>query len=205
MNGELRHGVVDSNSGRLDTASRRQTQTHRFPVIVADPPWSFKDKGSRLSPDFGGAYETMHLANICDAGAFVQKLAADDAFLFLWAPHSMVLDFSAQHVAQAWGFEARQEIIWIKTTDDGNRIRFGAGHYARIATESLLLCRRGKAKVARHDMANVFFAPRTKHSEKPDKSYRYIEKLTGADSFLELYARRRYSERWTAWGDQLDG
>lgn len=145
----------------------------------------------------------MRLTDICDAGAFVQKLAADDSFLFLWAPNAMVLDGSAQCVAKAWGFEARQQIIWIKTTDDGHKIRFGAGHYARNATESLLLCRRGKAKAARHDMANVFFAPRAKHSEKPDESYRYIEKLTGAESFLELYARRQYSERWTAWGDQI--
>jgi N6-adenosine-specific RNA methylase IME4 len=104
--------------------------------------------------------------------------------LFLWAPHALVLDGQAQSVARAWGFEPKQEIIWIKTSAAG-KPRFGGGHYSRI------------------DMPNVIFAPRSKHSAKPDASYDYIEALTGADRFLELYARRQYNERWTAWGDQV--
>jgi N6-adenosine-specific RNA methylase IME4 len=147
----------------------------------------------------------MPTSEICAAGPLVQSLSKDDAFLFLWAPHALVLDGTATKVARAWGFEPKQEIVWIKTTLDGKKPRIGGGHYTRLCTEPLLLCRRGRAKVVRKDVPNVIFAPRGAHSAKPDESYQLIEKLTGATRFLELYARRQFSPKWTAWGDQMPG
>ena len=177
--------------------------TKPYRVLSADPPWLFADKGSRISPSHKGKhYDVMTLDDICDMGSEVQRIAADDALLFLWSPHSMVLDGSAHKVATAWGFSPRQEIIWMKTTKAGNP-HIGAGHYSRICTEPMLLCRRGKAKVARRDMPNVIFAPRTKHSAKPDESYRYIEKLTACTRLFELFARRKFSPRWDVWGNEV--
>lgn len=179
----------------------------KFSVILADPPWQFRDTGSRMAPSHAGTgrayshYAVLPTDDLRDAGPIVQSLAADDAFLFLWAPHALVLDGQAQAVAKAWGFVPKQEIVWVKTTADG-KPRIGGGHYTRICTEPMLLCRRGKARVIRRDIPNVIFAPRSKHSVKPDESYDLIEQITGADRFVELYARRQYNERWTAWGDQ---
>jgi N6-adenosine-specific RNA methylase IME4 len=148
----------------------------KYSVLSADPPWSLKDRGSRLAPSHEGTgrkgdrvYDVMSTSEICAAGPLVQSLSKDDAFLFLWAPHALVLDGTATKVARAWGFEPKQEIVWIKTTLDGKKPRIGGGHYTRLCTEPLLLCRRGRAKVVRKDVPNVIFAPRGAHSAKrPD-------------------------------------
>lgn len=180
-----------------------------FAAISADPPWRFKDAGTRMHPSYSGAqrkarhYNTMSLADICavDVGA----MAAPDALLFLWAPNAMVLEDQAQLVAASWGFVPKQIIPWVKTSAAGAP-RIGGGHYTRVCTEQLILCTRGSAAklIRRHDVPGVIIAPRGKHSAKPDESYRMIEKLVDGD-YCELWARRRWSPAWTAIGDQLTG
>jgi N6-adenosine-specific RNA methylase IME4 len=134
-------------------------------------------------------------------GFLVSKLMAPDSFLFLWAPNAIVLEGTAEEVARYWGFSAKQLISWVKTTKDG-KPRIGGGHYRRVCTELLLLCKRGKPRVNRHDVAGVIMAPRAGHSAKPDESYELIEKLVDGP-YLELFARRRYSDKWTVWGDEI--
>jgi N6-adenosine-specific RNA methylase IME4 len=179
-------------------------------VILADPPWRFSDRGTRMAPSYEGPargyrhYRTMSADELCGrTAAFVQELAAPVSLLFLWAPHALVLDGTATRVARAWGFEPKQEIVWVKTSANG-KPRIGGGHYARICTEPLVLCARpGAAQIVRrHDIPNVIFAPRGAHSAKPDASYGLIEELAPGP-YLEIFARRRYSDAWTAWGDQL--
>jgi N6-adenosine-specific RNA methylase IME4 len=180
----------------------------RFPVILADPPWLFSDTGTRLAPSHRGTgrasasahYQVMPTEAICAAGAWVQQLAAADAFLFLWAPNALVLDGTATEVARAWDFEPRQLIPWVKV-DAAGYPRIGGGHFTRVCTEQLILCRRGKANVRRRDVPGVIVAERGRHSAKPYESYRLIERLCDGP-FVELYARRRFSEKWTAWGNE---
>lgn len=174
----------------------------RFRTVLADPAWAFRDMGSRLSPSHAGYYSTQSLGDIKAMASLVGALVADDSFLFLWAPNCMVLEGQAQDVARTWGFEPKQLIPWIKTSANG-KPRLGGGHYTRVVSEMLLLCRRGRATVVRKDVPGVIHAPRGRHSAKPDESYDLIEKLV-AGPFLELYARRRYNERWTVWGNQLE-
>ena len=181
--------------------------TQKFSVVLADPPWPFRDRGSRAAPAYAGRgraqahYETLSLAQIMEAGPFVRAISAEHAFLFLWAPNALVLDGAAQRVACAWGFAPKQLVPWVKTTRSG-RPALGMGHYSRVCTEPLLICRRGRARVKARNVPGVIISPRTKHSAKPDASYEWIESLCEGP-YLELYARRRYSPRWTAWGKQL--
>ena len=167
-------------------------------TIVADPPWHFGDKLPGPSRGAVKNYPTMDYRAIAE---FEKPPIADDARLFLWRVASM--QHEALHVMHAWGFTLKAEIVWVKTTNAGDGLRIGGGHYTRICTEPMLLCRRGKAKVSRRNIPNVIFAPRTVHSAKPDESYELIEDLTGASRFLELFARRQWSPQWTVWGDQL--
>ena len=181
----------------------------KFKTILADPPWSFRDKGSRLSPDRTDApedahYDTLTIPEIANvAGAFVRRLSEEDALLFLWAPHAMVLDGTAALVARKWGFEPKQEVVWVKVTNDGKNVRMGGGHYTRLCTEPMLVCGRGKAAslILDHGCPNVLFAPRGRHSEKPAASYKLIERIAPGP-YLELYARRM-RPGWTCWGDEL--
>lgn len=179
-----------------------------YKVILADPPWKFSDVGTRLAPSYEGPgrvspapYSTMSMDEICAMREWVRSIAALDSFLFLWAPHSFVIDGSATRVAREWGFEPKQEWVWLKVDKNGCP-RFGDGHYARIATEALLLCRRGKATVRVRNENNVIIAERGVHSAKPDECYRKIERITDGP-YLELFARRKWSEAWDVWGDQV--
>lgn len=186
-----------------------------YRVILADPPWSFKDNGTRLNPSYEGRgrpgspapYETMSLDAIRALRGWVRSIAFPDSFLFLWAPNSMVLEGQAQAVAIEWGFTPKQLIPWTKL-DKSGKPKFGGGHYTRVCTEQLILCRRGKAKVKVLNEPGEISAqagPRpvgAKHSSKPDESYRKIERLSDGP-YIELFARRKFSESWDVWGNEV--
>lgn len=173
----------------------------RYACLLADPPWSFSDRGSRLAPSHEGKhYEVQTLQELIAASVFVRRLLAPDAFLWLWAPNSLVLDGTATRLARAWGCEPKQLIPWVKTDSKG-KPRLGGGHYTRVCTEQLILCRRGRPKVLSRGVPGVIHAPRTRHSAKPDESYALIEELCDGPR-LELYARRRYSAQWEVWGNE---
>ncbi len=84
--------------------------------LIADPPWSFRDKGSRAAPDWrkrkGGGYETMTLEEI--AALPVREIAAPVAHLYLWTTDAHLLDGSALRVVEAWGFTPKLTLDWVK-------------------------------------------------------------------------------------------
>lgn len=169
----------------------------RFRVLLADPPWQF---GDTLPGDARGAdkhYPTMSLAEIC---TFPLPPLEDDAALVIWRVGSM--QHEALAVARAWGFSPpTSEIVWIKTTDDGKKIRIGMGRTVRNAHEVALICRRGRPVRRGADVPSVFMAPRARHSAKPDRFYSLVERLY-AGPYVELFAR---VERpgWTTYGNEL--
>lgn len=179
----------------------------RYMTILADPPWSFDDKGTRLCPQYAGRqreerhYSVEPTLWICELGARVRELACDDSFLFLWSPNSLVLSGDAARVADAWGFVPKQLITWLKTSSDGSP-RIGGGHYTRVCTEQLLLCRRGHARVMNRSTPGVIISRRTSHSRKPDCQYEYIESLSPGP-YLEMFARSKHSPEWDVWGDEV--
>lgn len=181
----------------------------QYGTIIADPPWSFGDTGTRIAPSYTGQareearYEVMRNSDILDLGWWVRSLAKPDCFLLLWCPNALVLEGLATAVARAWGFEPKQQIPWVKTSSNG-KPRIGGGHYTRVCTEPMILCRRGKAVVKRRDIPGVIFAQRGPHSAKPDESYEMIEKLCPGP-YLELFARRQFSPKWDVWGNEAEG
>lgn len=181
-----------------------------YSCLMADPPWTFKDTSTRLAPDYEGPqrmserrYHVMTLGDICAMGEWIRFLTTTDAFLFLWAPGALILDGQAQRVARAWGFEPKQVWDWVKL-DKSGKPRIGGGHYARLVTEYMLLCRKGKATVKVRNENNLIMEQRREHSEKPDEAYRKIERLVDGP-YLELFARRQWSPLWDVWGNEIEG
>lgn len=90
----------------------------RWPVIVADPPWRFGDRGSRFAPDqrkkrMGRkGYRTLTVEQI--AAIPVREVVERDALLFLWTTSSHEVDGSARRVCEAWGFTPKTTIAWVK-------------------------------------------------------------------------------------------
>jgi N6-adenosine-specific RNA methylase IME4 len=74
------------------------------------------------------------------------------------------------------------------------------GHWFRHTSEHLIFAVRGKAPALRKDLGATFFAPRGRHSAKPDRLQALAE-LMSPGPRLELFARRA-RDGWTAWGDQ---
>jgi N6-adenosine-specific RNA methylase IME4 len=184
-----------------------------WPCIVADPPWSFRDKGSRIAPDqrvkrlARKGYRTLELDDLLAMD--VRGIAAPDALLFLWTTSAHVLDGTSPEVARSWGFEPKATIAWVKARPMGAgdsgvwpypRVQIGMGHYVRGAHELVIVARRGRARVLRRDVPSVFFAPRGRHSAKPEAFRGIVERLA-AGPYLELFARTD-RPAWMTWGDQ---
>ena len=78
-------------------------------LLVADPPWPFKDK---LPGPKRGAESHYRVLSIPDLLRFPLPPIADDAALFLWRVASQQRE--ALDVAAAWGFVVKSESVWEK-------------------------------------------------------------------------------------------
>lgn len=184
-----------------------------FRCVVADPPWEFRDKGSRIAPDqrakraLGRGYETMD--GVAIEALPIGGIVAKDALLFLWTTSVHLLDGTSPSVARAWGFTPKSTIVWVKIArrqpvpvdSRGPRLAIGMGHYVRGAHELVLVCRRGRAQVRRRDVPSVFFAPRGQHSAKPSRFLDLVEGLCTGPR-LELFSRGPTRRGWILWGDE---
>jgi mRNA m6A methyltransferase catalytic subunit len=85
-----------------------------FRVIVADPPWSFKDS-LKMSDVARGAAANYKVMTISDIKQLPIKDYADPsgAILALWVPSSLLQE--GLDTMKAWGFKHKQTYIWVKT------------------------------------------------------------------------------------------
>jgi N6-adenosine-specific RNA methylase IME4/ParB-like chromosome segregation protein Spo0J len=160
-----------------------------FELILADPPWTYGSPDSPYSPE--QHYPTLSTGEIKS----LSVPAAENCLLFLWAVNSLLDE--ALEVLRTWGFEYRNNMVWVKT--DG----IGPGVWLRQRHELLLIATRGS--VAPPDpqqrVDSVIEAPRTRHSEKPPHAQQRIEAMYPHFSKLELFARTT-RPGWTSWGNQ---
>lgn len=207
--------------------------TPQFGVIMADPPWSFNDTGSRIAPDSTRAddkaaagYATATHAEIC--GLQVSQVARPDAVLFMWSTWTHVLNGEAAAVANAWGFTPKVAIPWIKCSLGksasraayashpavslayrvGLRLQIAAGHYVRGISEPLIVCtRKGTPTVEPAlRLPGVIFAPRGQHSRKPPAARAMVEtSYPDHGPRLEMFCRGEHPGGWHAFGFEAEG
>ncbi len=164
----------------------------RFNLIQADPCWSFDNEGFRFAAE--NKYPTMTLAQIIDLP--VADLAADRAVLFLWYPASRKPS-EAEEVIEAWGFEYKQEIIWLKN-------KVGPGFYTMGKHEKLIIATKGTHVTPDWRPESVIKADTSEHSRKPDVFTQIMENMyPDLQARLELFARTT-RPGWTAWGNETD-
>lgn len=181
----------------------------RYRTIVADPPWPITWSSGRTTAGAATGstrsytkrplpYATSSIEQI--AAIPVEGVADDDAHLFMWTLDRFLIDGSAALICRAWGFEPLpQLIVWRKTNA-------GLGRYIRPAHETILVGRRGAARlrevstVSVHDWRQTYINWSKVHSAKPEGSLDLIESLSEGP-YLELFARRNRLG-WDTWGDQ---
>lgn len=186
-----------------------------FSVILADPPWRYKNfsdsaHGAAVAHYDGMTEEELRALPVLDWGA-------SDSVLFMWATWPKLDE--AMRIVPAWGFDYVTAIPWVKVLPAQREIYRGIGFWAMAASEVLLIARRGEPKRAgdkhehgmgaigaqiglMHGEPRIFYAPRTQHSTKPLEVHEWIERLFPDASFLELFARRE-RPGWTTWGNEL--
>lgn len=175
----------------------------RYRVIYADPPWQYETwSGAGKDRSAENHYPTMPTPEIC--ALQVERLAADDCVLLLWATGPMLRD--AFVVLEAWGFSySTLGFVWGKVVHNGSPWA-GNGYWTRANAELCLLATRGSPR-RREDATNVLqllLKPRTRHSAKPVEIYSRIEKLLDGP-YIELFARPEGGERrkgWDYWGNE---
>lgn len=155
-----------------------------FQVIVADPPWTY-ETGNNLP------YPTMSLEEIKKLP--VPTIADGNSILWLWTTNAHLR--VAFDVLDAWGFEYKALLTWVKD-------RMGTGEWLRGQTEHCLLAVRGHPVFIHGQHGTVLNAARREHSRKPEKFYDVVEAICPG-SKLEMFARGK-RDGWQAFGNDTD-
>ncbi len=180
-----------------------------FPIIYADPPWSYQDKACI------GAAETQYGTMRPEAirALPVAQLAAKDAVLFLWATYPKIEEALA--LIPAWGFTYKSIAFqWVKYYKGGTPF-FGLGRWTRGNTEPCLLAVKGKPKRIHNGVSQliesidddfdgaVLQALVGRHSAKPPEVRDRIVTLMGDVPRLEMFARSP-TPGWDVWGNEVE-
>lgn len=181
----------EKESVQMDKKDAKQNimKNDKFSVIYADPPWDIcGQKGGR----FGAInhYELMTLDHI--KAMPITDMVQENSACFLWICNGMYRE--GMEVLESWGFRPVSDFIWIKP-------RIGLGNYFRYASEKMLLGVKGKMLPTIKNQPNWGFFPLQDHSHKPEEMHPIIERMYPEGKYLELFARRRPSNKdWYCWG-----
>lgn len=176
--------------------------TPPYRTLVADPPWQYNvTKGlptSGYKPSTAEAhYSTLTMPEV--AALPVGDLAATDAHLYLWVTVPRLFGDRGTRgvgpvdVMEAWGFEFKTMLTWVKTG------ALGMGWWFRGQVEHVLFGVRGNLPIpADRREKNVITAGKNLHSAKPPAFYDLVERVSPGP-YVELFARAPRLG-WDAWG-----
>ena len=164
--------------------------TGPFRVIVADPPWRYDARGDDPTHRAGNPYPSMTIAEI--AAMPVEKLACDDAALWMWVTNSHLPE--VWPIIESWGFTYKTMLTWAKD-------RMGTGDWLRGQTEHCLMCVRGKPTILLTNQTTLLHGPLREHSRKPDEFYAMVETMCPG-SKVELFCREQ-REGWAVHGNEV--
>jgi len=162
-------------------AKPQELPTGPFQVIVADPPWQY-ETGNSLP------YPTMLIEDI--KAMPVREIADENSILWLWTTNAHLP--VAFDVVEAWGFEYKTLLTWVKD-------RMGTGEWLRGQTEHCLLGARGKPVFLHENHSTVLEAARREHSRKPEEFYALVE-ATCPGGKVELFCRQ-HRNGWHVYGN----
>ncbi len=163
----------------------------KYSTIYADPPWPYSNTAARGAAE--NHYRTMTMQQILEEP--VRELVTDQAHLHLWTTNAFLQE--AFDVIQAWGFQYKSCLIWIKP-------QLGMGNYWRVSHEYLLLGVRGQLPFRDRSCRSWLLERRTIHSRKPFAFRELIERVSPGP-YLELYGREEQPRtEWTVYGNQVE-
>ena len=177
----------------------------KYNIIYADPPWDYGNT-KNLNGQFWGIaekhYPVMKFDDIKNLP--IDKICDDNCYLFLWTT-SPFLEKSFE-VMKSWGFNyCTVGFVWVKTTNDGKRVREdGLGKYTISNAEYCLIGRKGKYIRESKKVKQIILHRKQKHSQKPDEIRDRIVELCGDLPRIELFATKKV-DGWDSTGYIVDG
>jgi N6-adenosine-specific RNA methylase IME4 len=164
-----------------------------YRVIVADPPWPYEVREEDPSHRGVSPYPSMSIEQICAEAEKVKSIAHDDCVLWLWTTNAHM--FHAGRVLDAWGFEHKTILTWVKD-------KMGMGNWLRGQSEHCLMAVRGSPTVHITNQTTVLHGKVREHSRKPDDFYAFVERLCPAPRYAYLFSRTE-RDRWDCHGDEV--
>ncbi len=191
-----------------------------FDLLLADPPWKYKDnKGD--NPAMGGCkYPKMTLLELVAMGHEVKSITAKPAALAIWVTAPFSAEGAHILVAEAWGFNlVTLAFVWVKTNrctpytkkfcldasqEKGGDLYSGLGHHVNGNVELCYLGFNSSPRLPRmsKSVKQIIIAPLNEHSAKPPECRRRLEELFGDTRRLELFSRERVPG-WMPWGNEV--
>ena len=165
----------------------------KFDVIMADPPWDI-----HMDLPYGTLSDD-EMKNL------PVKNLQDDGVIFLWVTGRATE--LARECLELWGYERREELVWIKTNQLQRLIRTGrTGHWLNHSKEHCLIGIKGNPNINKNVDCDVLVSEVRETSRKPDEIYELIERMKPGGRKLELFARAHNRRQgWISLGNQLPG
>jgi len=170
-------------------------EAEEYACLLADPPWN-ESGGGRVKRGADRHYPLLKTPDIIRVMVQSPKFRpAANAHLWLWVTNNFLKD--GLHVMEALGFRYVTNAVWVKN-------RIGLGQYLRGRHELLLFgvrgrqpaqCRTESTWIGNREVA------RRLHSQKPEESYKLIERVSPGPR-VEFFARAR-REGWDAHGNEI--
>ena len=168
----------------------------QFHAIVIDPPWPMEkiERDVRPNQDVMD-YPTMSLEQI--RGWWARKdipahIPTAGAHIYLWTTHRFLPE--ALNCFNIWGVNYQCLLTWVKNV--------GMTPYSWMySTEHCLFGRIGALPLVKNGERLDFSAPVTRHSEKPNKFYELVEKVS-PNPWVDMFARK-LRPGWEAWGNEV--
>jgi mRNA (2'-O-methyladenosine-N6-)-methyltransferase len=185
--------VLDSQWVNCDIRYFDYSILGKFDVIMADPPWDI-----HMDLPYGTlSDEEMKSLNVKDL--------QDDGIIFLWVTGRATE--LARECLELWGYDRKEELVWIKTNQLQRLIRTGrTGHWLNHSKEHCLIGFKGNPKINRNIDCDVLVSEVRETSRKPDEIYELIERMRPGGRKLELFARPHNRRKgWISLGNQLPG
>jgi N6-adenosine-specific RNA methylase IME4 len=172
-------------------------------TVVIDPPWKLSPCNPKNSRHGGSAFRLNSIPKQLPYSTMTDKeienfniddFAAAECNLFLWTTNSKLP--VAFRIMEKWGFHYANLLVWNKLD--------GLNHNGVHATlEFVLYGYRGKNGLDYTKPLEAYFqAKRIKHSQKPDKFYSMIAKVTEPPR-IDIFARKQHYG-FEAWGNQVE-
>lgn len=163
-----------------------------FDVLVVDPPWRYETR--RNDPTHQGSlpYPDMDFDEILSLP--ISSISSKKSILWLWTTNAFMKQ--AFQCIEAWGFEEKTILTWVKTKP-------GTGNWLRGQTEHAILATRGNPTILTTFESTVLYGSNREHSRKPESFYQLVESICPGERKLDVFARTRRNG-WVSWGIETE-